>query len=132
MNALIVDDCRITRAVFSRTLSRLGIGSSEACDGEEALSVLSSGARFDLVLIDWDMPNLSGIELLRQLRADARYEALKLVMVTCHTDRSDIEAAISGGADEFIMKPATIDVIESKLRLLWFDLPERGMGAGDD
>ena len=130
MNALIVDDCRLTRSVTADTLSRLGIRSEEARNGEEAWELLRTGGRFDLALIDWSMPFLSGIELVRKVRAVPDLKPLKLIMVTCHTEMDEIEAALRSGADEFIMKPASIDVIESKLRLLSLDLP--GAAAGSE
>ena len=72
----------------------------------------------DLVLVDWNMPNMSGVDFVRAVRAIRQYDSLPLVMVTTNTELDQIASALEAGANEYIMKPFTQDVIRGKLELL--------------
>jgi two-component system chemotaxis response regulator CheY len=117
--ALIVDDSRAMRMVLSRTLAQLGFEVEQAGNGQEALRFMErDGASVDFALVDWNMPEMSGLQFVQQVRARPAFSAVRLVMVTTETEISQMARALEAGADEYVMKPFTRDVIEDKLRLL--------------
>jgi two-component system chemotaxis response regulator CheY len=118
MLALVVDDSRAMRMVLRRMLVELGFTVQEAPDGPEALEILASGVMPDLMLIDWHMPQMQGIELVTALRsADVDYSG-RIVMVTTETEVAQITRALDSGADEYLMKPFTSDAVTEKLHIL--------------
>jgi two-component system chemotaxis response regulator CheY len=89
MHALVVDDSRAMRAVLGRILRDVGFAVVEAGHGKEALELLQARHRtqpFDLVLVDWNMPEMNGCELIRRVRADAAYRDIRILMVTTETE----------------------------------------------
>jgi len=117
--ALVVDDSRAMRMVLSRTLAQLGIQVEQAGNGQEALQFMErDGASLDFALVDWNMPEMTGIQFVEQVRARPAFRSVRLVMVTTETEISQMARALEAGADEYVMKPFTRDVIEGKLRLL--------------
>lgn len=117
MKALIVDDSRAMRAILKRAIGSLGFDISEAEDGCKALEVLQGGA-VDIALVDWNMPNMNGFELLTNLRKDARYSGMRIVMVTTESEMGNMTAAIEAGADEYMMKPFSVDDLRAKLEMV--------------
>ena len=116
--ALIVDDSRAIRMILGRTLGQLGYDVQEAGDGLQALEILDrQPADFNLALVDWNMPGMNGMDLLLRLRADRRYDALPIVMVTTETEMEHVAAAVQAGANEYVMKPFTSEVLRDKLRI---------------
>jgi two-component system chemotaxis response regulator CheY len=118
MLALVIDDSRAMRTILGRMLKNLGYGVEEAGNGREALQRLHNGPRPDLALVDWNMPEMNGIEFVRAVRADSVYRDMRLVMVTTATDVERIRAALEAGADEYVMKPFTADALGEKLELI--------------
>jgi len=116
MHALVVDDSASMRAILKRTLSERGFEVAAAGSGSDAL-LLMAQRPLDLVLIDWNMPGMNGFDLLREIRRQTRYEAVKVVMVTTETNKAEMSHALAAGANEYIMKPFTPDVVYDKLRL---------------
>lgn len=117
--AMVVDDSRAMRIILRRTLAEIGYQVSEAANGKEAMSILnSSGPQLDLILIDWNMPEMNGLELVRAIRTLPAYAGTFLMMVTTETETDQVMLALEAGANEYVMKPFTRDVIETKLRLL--------------
>jgi two-component system, chemotaxis family, chemotaxis protein CheY len=115
--AMIVDDSRAMRMILRRALGELGYAACEAGDGQEALALLAQeGAHVSLMLVDWNMPVMCGLDLVKAVRADSRFSALPLVMVTTETEIDHISQAIDAGANEYVMKPFTKEVLEDKLR----------------
>src|SRR5258707_6121445 len=104
MHVLIIDDSRAMRSILSHILRQLGCEVSEACNGRDALGRLGQIDRVDLALVDWNMPEVNGIEFVRQVRADARYNDLRLMMVTTETEASQVATALQAGANEYVMK----------------------------
>ncbi|WP_439816210.1 response regulator [Zavarzinia sp. CC-PAN008] len=110
---LIVDDSRVIRTVARRILVELGFEVDEAADGSIALE--KCRARMpDGILLDWNMPVMSGIEFLRALRADPGGTQPKVILCTTENDISHIREAIAAGADEYVMKPFDREILESK------------------
>jgi two-component system chemotaxis response regulator CheY len=117
-SALVVDDARVIRILLSHRLRELGYEVIEAANGKEALEKLSRAPAVQVALIDWNMPVMSGIECLKAIRADARFDSLPVVMVTNETEMDHIVTALEMGATDYIMKPFTPEVISEKLLLL--------------
>ncbi len=117
--AMVVDDSRAIRMILTRTLTAMGWQVCEAANGKEAITVLeSSPEAINLVLVDWNMPEMNGLEFVRRVRHDNRYDNTKLMMVTTETQVEQMVTALEAGANEYVMKPFTKDVIEDKLRIL--------------
>jgi two-component system chemotaxis response regulator CheY len=116
--ALVVDDSRAMRAILSKTLKGLGFAVREAADGREALQVIQSEqTAMELILVDWNMPEMNGLDLLKQLRQKPELSSLVVVMVTAETDMERIAEALEAGANEYVMKPFTRDILVEKLEL---------------
>ena len=117
--ALVVDDSRDMRMILSETLAASGFEVVQAANGREALETMDrEGASICLVLLDWNMPEISGIEVLEKLRAQSAFNGVRLVMVTAETAIAQMARALEAGADEYIMKPFTREAVEDKLRLI--------------
>jgi two-component system chemotaxis response regulator CheY len=106
------------RAILRNLLGELGYQVTEAGNGKEALALLKDRVDFKLALVDWNMPEMNGLEFVQNLRKDARYSAMRLIMCTTETEMSQVERALAAGANEYVMKPFTRDVIRDKLAML--------------
>jgi two-component system chemotaxis response regulator CheY len=117
--ALVVDDSRAVRMILARTLKELGFEVREAANGREALEVIETEKNaVTLVLADWNMPEINGLELLKQLRQKPELSSLVVVMVTTETELDQMTAALEAGANEYVMKPFTKDILVEKLQLV--------------
>lgn len=114
---LIVDDSRIVRRVIRRIIEGLGFAIAEAEDGQEALNIVRDKS-FDLILLDWNMPVMDGLEFLKHLRADTSIMQPKVIFCTTENEFSKITAAMGAGADEYVMKPFDEPIILGKLEQL--------------
>lgn len=131
VRVLVVDDSKTTRRMLRTMLEPLGFEVVEAEDGSKAIARLEEGFDFALALLDWDMPGLSGLELLSTIRRRPQWRSLPVVMVTSHADRAHLSEALTHGADEYLMKPFTRDVLVEKLEMLGIDLQAADPPAGD-
>lgn len=118
MHALLVDDSRAVRRLLSGMLRELGFDTAEAANGREALEKLAETPSPDVALIDWNMPEMNGLELVQALRGADQWRSLPLLMVTSETELERIVEAINAGANEYVMKPFDRETIEAKLRLV--------------
>lgn len=117
--AMIIDDSKAIRMILSKTLEEAGFEVCQAANGEEALSVLErENGAISLALVDWNMPRMNGLEFVRRLRSDPRYASVRLMMVTTETEAEQMMQALEAGANEYVMKPFTKEIIADKLRLL--------------
>lgn len=117
--ALIIDDSRAIRRILGSVVRDLGFEVSEAENGRVGLETLTDmQPPAEVVLVDWNMPEMNGLEFVTQVRADGRWEGVKLMMVTSVTEADQMVKALTAGADEYIMKPFTKEVLHDKLRLL--------------
>jgi two-component system, chemotaxis family, chemotaxis protein CheY len=117
--ALVVDDSRVVRMLLAKILNELGYEVREAANGREALEVIEAGkSTFTLVLSDWNMPEINGLELLKRLRQKPELSSLVVVMVTIESEVGQIRAALEAGANEYVMKPFTRDILVEKLHLV--------------
>lgn len=118
MKALVVDDSRAMRMVLSRMLTALGFDVTQAQDGPGALASLSADPQPDVLLVDWHMPEMEGIDVVSAARAAPYDYAGRIMMVTTETEAAQVMRALAAGADEYIMKPFTQDGMADKLALL--------------
>ena len=119
MRALVVDDSKAMRTIVRRLLANCGYDDVvEAENGRDALERLGEGPVPDLALVDWNMPVMSGYEFVVAARLDSAHDGMAIVMITTETAISRISEALAAGADEYVMKPFTIDVLVEKLELL--------------
>jgi len=117
MRAFIVDDSRFVRSFLRGLLEDKGIECAEASDGQAGMDQLNSGLPFDLVLIDWNMPVMNGLEMLKRLRTEG-FDSLRVMMVTTEAENDFILRALDAGADEYLMKPFDNEALSEKLAML--------------
>ena len=117
MRALIVDDSRFARNFLRAMLEKKGIVCADAPDGRSALDLLHTSDPFDFALVDWNMPVMNGLELLRRMRAEG-FAELKVMMVTTEAENEFIVNALEAGADEYLMKPFNDEALSEKLVLI--------------
>lgn len=116
---LVVDDFSTMRRIVRNLLKELGfVNVQEAEDGVEALKKLRSDS-FDFVVSDWNMPNMTGIDLLRAIRADAKLKHLPVLMVTAEAKRENIIEAAQAGASGYVVKPFTAATLDEKLKKIF-------------
>jgi two-component system chemotaxis response regulator CheY len=120
MHALVVDDSNTIRKILTLYLENLGFNVTQAVNGRDGLDRLKGMEKPDLALVDWNMPEMDGLSFVRAVRADATYASLPLLMVTTNVELSRVAEALEAGANEYIMKPFTKDMIREKLELLGF------------
>lgn len=118
MRALIVDDSRAMRSILSGILADLEFEVEQAADAEGAYEILTADESFDLVLVDWNLPAMNGLELVKLLRQRTELADLRLMMVTTETELGRVREALEAGADEYIMKPFDKEMLLEKLTLL--------------
>ncbi|QOV88118.1 response regulator [Humisphaera borealis] len=124
MRAIVIDDSRAMRAILRQALIPRGFEVIEAANGKEALTRLASAGPVDLALVDWNMPEMNGYEFVKAIRLDGTRADMRIMMVTTETEISQMVKALEAGANEYVMKPFTADVITEKLALLGIDCAE--------
>ncbi len=112
-SCLVVDDSRVVRKVARRIIEDLGFSCEEAEDGVKAYEACQKTMP-DSILLDWNMPNMSGIEFLEKLRAMPGGDAPKVVFCTTENDMAFIQRALMAGANEYIMKPFDGEIVATK------------------
>jgi two-component system, chemotaxis family, chemotaxis protein CheY len=113
-SCLVVDDSRVIRKVACRILSDLGFETAEAEDGITALEACRAHMP-EMILLDWSMPNMTGVEFLRALRRERAGDKPVVVFCTTENDTANITEAMNAGANEYIMKPFDREIIRAKL-----------------
>lgn len=118
MRALVVDDSRAIRSIIGKTVRELGFEVLEAGHGVEALARLAEHGKVDLILVDWNMPEMNGFDFLVKARANLDWKDTVIMMVTTETEMAQMQRALEAGANEYVMKPFTKDVLREKLQLV--------------
>ena len=119
MKILIVDDFSTMRRIIKNLLRDLGFtNTAEADDGLTALPMLQNG-NFDFLVTDWNMPGMTGIELLKAVRADARLKDMPILMVTAEAKRDQIVEAAQAGVNGYVVKPFTAAVLKEKIEKIF-------------
>ena len=122
MRAIVIDDSRAMRAILRKQLVAVGfevIG--EAVHGADGLARLKEVGTPDLALVDWNMPEMNGLEFVVAVRSNHDYDSMRVVMVTTETEFDQISRALAAGANEYLMKPFTSDSLREKLAILGFE-----------
>ena len=115
MKILVVDDFSTMRRIIKNLLRDLGFtNTEEADDGNTALPMLKTG-KFDFLITDWNMPGMTGIDLLKTVRADAALKNLPVLIVTAEAKRDQIVAAAQAGVNGYVVKPFTAAVLKEKI-----------------
>jgi two-component system chemotaxis response regulator CheY len=121
---LVVDDFSTMRRIVRNLLKELGFTNvQEAEDGVDALSKLRADS-FDFVVSDWNMPNMTGLELLQKIRADDSLKHLPVLMVTAEAKKENIIAAAQAGASGYVVKPFTAATLDEKLKKIFLTMPK--------
>jgi len=129
MKFLVVDDFSTMRRIVRNLLKELGFTNvDEAEDGVVALQKLR-GEQFDFVVSDWNMPNMTGIDLLKAIRADAALKHLPVLMVTAEAKKENIIAAAQAGASGYVVKPFTAATLDEKLNKIFKTMSPQGVAA---
>ncbi len=120
MKVIVADDSKATRSIVKKMLKQIDrrIEVFEAEDGEKALEILYEQEKVDLILLDWNMPNMDGFEFLKTVKKDPRWKDIKVMMITSKTSEKDVEEALNAGADEYLMKPFDKDMLKAKMDLI--------------
>ena len=118
MKAIVIDDSRATRVILKRTLTAQGFEVLEAGDGKQAIEELEKSGPIELALVDWNMPVMTGYEFIVEIRTRPAFAGMSIMMVTTESETSQVQLALDAGANEYIMKPFTEDVLKEKLMLL--------------
>ncbi len=122
MRAIVIDDSKSIRSILSKILIEIGFTVEEAANGIEALDVIKKD-KVDLALVDWNMPTMNGYEFIQEVRKDNTYKDMRMMMVTTETEMNKVVEALEAGANEYVMKPFTKEMIIEKLTLMGMDIP---------
>jgi len=116
LKLLVVDDSSTMRRIIKNTLSRLGY--EDVLEGEDGLQgwgVLDANADIGMLITDWNMPEMNGLELVKKVRADSRFADLPIIMVTTEGGKAEVITALKAGVNNYIVKPFTPQVLKEKL-----------------
>ena len=122
MRTLVIEDSRAMRSILAGILGEIGFEVTLAADAEEALEVLDDDSYFELALVDWNLPAMSGLDLVKEIRGRSTHDDIRLMMVTTETELARVQEALEAGADEYIMKPFDKEMLLEKLALLGIDI----------
>jgi len=123
MQALIIDDSRAMRRILEKIVRPLGFDVIEAGDGQQGLDQLQAAAEVEIVLVDWNMPVMNGLEFVKAVRASTDHATQKIIMVTTETEPAQMVRALMAGVDEFVMKPFTTEILVEKMKLIGVAFP---------
>jgi len=118
MKAIVIDDSSAMRRILRRFMEGVGFEVDEAGDGAQGLECLQRNPDTEVVLVDWNMPVMNGLQFVEAVRKQPQYEQLKLMMVTTETEPTRMALALMSGVDEFVMKPFTNEILVDKLKLI--------------
>jgi two-component system chemotaxis response regulator CheY len=118
MRALVIDDSRVVRTIIGTVLREIGMEVLEAANGREALAQLQQHADVDLALVDWNMPVMNGLDFILAVRSQCEFDAMRIMMVTTETESDQVTRALNAGANEYLMKPFSKEILIAKLNML--------------
>jgi len=118
MKALVIDDSRTVRLILGGILRELGMEVLEAGNGVEALAQARQHPDIEVMLVDWNMPEMNGIDFVRAVRAEPAFSSVPILMVTSEAQGTQVAQALQAGANEYLMKPFNKDVLMTKLQVL--------------
>ena len=130
VRALAVDDSRLVRRLVSEILESFGFQVRAVGNGEEALVALLEDGAFDLVVLDWNMPVMDGYTFLTRMRKLDRFKGIPVIMLSARNEMSAVRAALEAGANEYLMKPFTPDLLQEKIEMVGLSvMPTSDEGA---
>ncbi len=118
MRFLVVDDSSTMRRIITNIVAQLGVEKGdifEAEDGRVALKILESGEKIDIVLTDWNMPNMNGLDLVKAIRENINYGKLPILMITTEGGKTEVINALKAGVNNYIIKPFNADTLKEKI-----------------
>jgi two-component system, chemotaxis family, chemotaxis protein CheY len=118
MRALVIDDSRAVRMIIGKILREIGMEVLEAANGLEALEQMKRNPEIELLLVDWNMPQMNGFDFIRTVRSERAYDTVRILMVTSESQGEQVNQALNAGANEYLMKPFNKDILVAKLNLL--------------
>jgi two-component system chemotaxis response regulator CheY len=118
MRALVIDDSRTIRTIIGTILRQIGMDVSEAGNGLQALEQMRLFPDVELVLVDWNMPQMNGLDFIKAIRAQRAFDRVRILMVTSETELEQVTRAMNAGANEYLMKPFSREILIAKLDLL--------------
>ncbi len=119
MKILVVDDSSTMRRIIKNTLARLGYKDIlEGADGVEGWSEMDANPDIEMLITDWNMPEMNGLELVKKVRGDERFVDLPIIMVTTEGGKSEVITALKAGVNNYIVKPFTPQVLKEKLAVV--------------
>ncbi|MCL6120246.1 MAG: chemotaxis response regulator CheY [Deltaproteobacteria bacterium] len=122
MRILVVDDFSTMRRIIKNILKQIGFTNvDEAENGQAALAKIGDGGNYDFVISDWNMPEMTGIELLKQVRANEATKDLPFLMVTAEAKKENVVEAVKAGVNNYIVKPFTAEVLQEKISKIFPD-----------
>ncbi len=108
MKAIVADDSRLIRGIIEKTTASIGFEAVQAGNGQEAMNILEANAgEINLVLLDWNMPMLSGLDVIKKMRRDDRFKKIPVLMISTESEDDRIQEALSAGAQGYLTKPFT-------------------------
>ncbi len=117
MKVLVVDDSSTMRRIIVNTLARLGYKDVvQGADGIEAWEAMQNNPDIGVVITDWNMPNMNGLELVKKIRAEEKYADIPIIMVTTEGGKAEVITALKAGVNNYIVKPFTPQVLKEKLQ----------------
>lgn len=117
---LVVDDMMTMRKLVKKSLMQMGYNNiEEAADGQLGWAKLQETNDFRLVVSDWNMPNCTGLDLLKRVRADARFRELPFVLLTAESEVAQVKEAMAAGVDNYVLKPFTFESLKEKLEQVY-------------
>ena len=122
MRILVVDDFSTMRRIIKNILKQIGFTNvDEAENGQAALAKIGDGGNYDFVISDWNMPEMTGIELLKEVRANESTKDLPFLMVTAEAKKENVVEAVKAGVNNYIVKPFTAEVLQEKISKIFPD-----------
>ena len=118
MRALVIDDSRTVRIIIGQILREIGMEVIEAKNGVEALELIKRDPDVELMLVDWNMPEMNGLDFIKVVRSDRTFDGVRILMVTSESQGEQVMQALNAGANEYLMKPFNKEILVAKLNLL--------------
>ena len=116
LKVLIVDDMMTMRKLVKKTMSTIGFSIfEEAEDGQKAWGKINENPDIGLIVSDWNMPNCTGLELLKRVRSDSRFRKIPFILLTAEGEASQVTEAVAAGVDNYVLKPFTLEALTEKL-----------------
>ena len=118
MRVLVIDDSRAMRSILRNIVKSMGFDCVEAVNGKEAMEKVTTAGPFDLALVDWNMPEMTGLEFVTAVRGMSQHGQMRIMMVTTEVEMSQVMRALEAGANEYVMKPFTPEILRDKINML--------------